>query len=134
MAAYKGNAGVVLIGDDPIGELTNFTVTETGGTAEDSSLGDEARTYLPDGLPTWTGSITAHYDPGDTDGQAVIFVGAVLALTFNFLGTATGVKNMSGSGIVTQAQFGELANGAVIPFSCSLQGSGPLVRGVVAAP
>jgi len=129
MTTYKGNSGVVKIGSDSIAEITKITVTETGGTAEDTALGDTARTYVADGLPTWTASIEAHYFPSDTNGQALIVIGASLSLVFNLLGTGTGTKKYSGTGIVTQRQFGDVQNGQIIPFSAQFQGSGTLTEG-----
>lgn len=129
MTTYIGNSGVVKQSTYTIGEITGFTVTETVGTAEDTALGDTARTYKSDQLPTWTASIEGHYFPGDTNGQAVIVSGATLNLEFHFLGTGTGTKKYSGAGIVTQRQFGQLQNGEIIPFSAQFQGSGPLTEG-----
>lgn len=129
MSTIKGNGGEVHIDTDAIAELTGFTITETGGTSEDTSLGDLARTYLPDDLPTWTASINGRYYPEDVDGQALLVIGAVLALTFLPAGTTTGKRKFTGSGIVTQVQHGEVTNGAVVNFSASVQGTGALARG-----
>lgn len=129
MTTLIGNSGVVKIAANAIAELTGFSVTETQGTAEDTALGDTARTYLADGMQAWTASVTGHYYPGDTNGQALIIAGASLSLVFNFAGTGTGTQKLSGTGIVTQVQFGELQNGQVIPFSAQFQGSGALTRG-----
>lgn len=128
MATYKGNGGIVMAATDAVGELTGWTVTETAGTTEDTSQGDTARTYLPDGLPTWTAQVSGHYDADDT-GQGALTMGAVLALEFDPIGTASGTVKLSGSGIVTQFQHGEVGLGVVIPFSAQFQGTGPLTRG-----
>ncbi len=132
MTTYRGNSGVAKIGANAIAELTRFAVTETGGTAEDTALGDTARTYKPDGLSTWTATVNGHWFPGDTNGQALIVIGAELALEFGMAGTATGLPKLSGTGIVTQVQHGELQNGQIVPFSASFQGSGALARGTYA--
>jgi hypothetical protein len=129
MTTHIGNAGVVRIATNAIGEMTGFTVTETGGTAEDTALGDTAKTFLADALPTWTASINAHYDPADTNGQVLIVAGASLVLEFHTAGTGTGKKKLTGTGIVTQVQFGEVSNGGVVPFSAEFQGTGALARG-----
>lgn len=129
MTTIKGNSGVVKIGANAIAELTGFTITETGGTAEDTALGDTARTYLADGLPTWTATVNGHWFLGDTNGQDLIVIGAVLSLSFNPAGTAAATKKLDGTGIVTQVQHGEIGNGQVVPFSAQFQGTGPLVRG-----
>lgn len=129
MATIKGNSGVVKIAANAIAELTGFTITETGGTAEDTALGDTARTYLADGLPTWTATINGHWYLGDTNGQALIVIGASLGLSFNPAGTGSGTSKLDGTGIVTQVQHGEIGNGAVVPFSAQVQGTGALARG-----
>lgn len=129
MTTHKGNSGVVRIGANAIGEMTGFSVTETAGTSEDTALGDTARTYLGDGLPTWTASINGHYFPGDTNGQALIVANASLSLEFHTAGTGSGTAKLTGTGLVTQVQFGELQNGQVVPFSAQFQGTGALVRG-----
>lgn len=129
MTTYRGNAGVVKIGANAIAELTGFTITETGGTAEDTALGDTARTYLADGLPTWSATISGHWFLGDTNGQDLLVIGASLSLSFNPIGTGTGAKKLDGTGLVTQVQHGEVGNGAIIPFSAQVQGTGALVRG-----
>jgi hypothetical protein len=129
MTTYKGNSGVVKISTNAIAELTGFTITETGGTAEDTALGDAARTYVADDLPTWTATINGHWFLGDTNGQALIVIGASLALSFNPHGTSTGAKKLDGTGIITQVQHGEVANGQIIPFSAQVQGTGALTRG-----
>lgn len=129
MATIKGNSGVVKIGANAIAELTGFTITETGGTTEDTALGDTARTYLADGLPTWTAAISGHWFIGDTNGQALLVIGASLALSFNPAGTAASTPKLDGTGIVTQVQHGEIGNGVVVPFSAQVQGTGALVRG-----
>lgn len=129
MTTIKGNSGVVKIGSDAIAELTGFTITETGGTSEDTALGDTARTYLADGLPTWAATINGRWYPGDTNGQALLVIGASLSLAFSPAGTGTGTTKYSGTGIVTQIQHGEVGNGQVVNFSAQVQGSGALTRG-----
>ena len=128
MTTYKGNAGVAKIGANAIAELTSFSITVTEGTVEDTALGDTARTYMTDGMQAWTASIAGHYYDGDTTGQALIIEGASLSLAFNPRGTATGTPSLSGTGLVTSVQIGEVAQGAVIPFTAQIQGTGALVR------
>lgn len=129
MTTYKGNSGVVKIGSTAIAELTGFTITETVGTAEDTALGDTARTYVSDDLPTWTAAISGHWFLGDTTGQALLVVGASLSLSFSPAGTTTGLKKLDGTGIITQVQHGEVGNGQIVPFSAQVQGTGALTRG-----
>ena len=129
MTTYKGNAGIVKIGANAIAELTSFSVTETEGTVEDTALGDTAHTYLADGMQAWTASVSGHYYDGDTTGQALVVAGASLSLVFHPRGTSTGAPTLSGTGLVTSVQIGEVAQGAVIPFTAQVQGTGALTRG-----
>lgn len=129
MTTYKGNAGVVKIGANTIAELTGFSLTETMGAVEDTALGDTARTFVDDGLQAWQATISGHYYPGDTNGQALMIAGAALSFVFNMAGTTTGLQKFSGSGLVTSIQFGESTNAAIVPFSAQIQGAGALTRG-----
>lgn len=129
MTTIRGNSGLVKNGANTIGELTKFTVNETGGTAEDTALGDAARTYAADGLPTWTATIEGWYFPGDTNGQAQILIGASLSLVFHPAGTTSGTEKLTGTGIVTNRSIGSVENGVTVPFSAQVQGTGLLVRG-----
>lgn len=129
MTTHKGNSGVVKVDDNAVSELTQWQITEQAGTAEDTALGDTARTYLSDDLPSFSGSMQGHFYPGDTTGQAVIVAGATLSGEFASEGTATGKNKFSGSIIITNVQVGDVANGQVVPWSAQFQGSGPLTRG-----
>lgn len=129
MTTYKGNSGVVKIASNPIAEITSFSITETEGTVEDTVLGDAAKTFVPDELPTFTGSVNCYYYPGDTNGQALCLVGETLSFEFSPIGTATGRVKMSGSGIVTSRQVGEVANAAIVPLTLQIQGTGALTHG-----
>lgn len=131
MTTHKGNGGVVKVATNAVGELTSWSITETQGTTEDTSLGDIARTYLPDGLQAWSGSMVGHYDPSDTTGQAALVAGATLAGEFFSDGTGSGKKKFAGSLIVTSVQIGEVSNGVVVPWTAQFQGSGALARSAV---
>lgn len=129
MTTYKGNSGVVKIGSNAIAELRSFSVTETEGTVEDTALGDTARTFQADGLTDWTAQVAGHYYDGDTNGQALLLPGASLSLVFNPRGTATGAPTLSGTGLLTSIQVGDVANGAIIPFTAQIKGTGALTHG-----
>ena len=132
MTTYKGNSGVVKVGAVPtaIAEMTQFSVTEVVGTVEDTALGDTARTHVSDDLPDWNGSINCHYFPGDTNGQAALLVGTTIACEFHPIGTTTGREKLSGTGIITSRQVGDVANAAIVPLVLQVKGTGALVHGV----
>lgn len=130
MTTYRGNAGVLKVGGTPtaVAELTGFTITAQVGTIEDTAQGDTARTYVSDALPTFSGSMTGHYFPADTNGQAAIVEGASLAFEMTPIGTTTGLQKLSGTLIVTQVEITS-NNGAIVGFSAQFQGTGALTRG-----
>lgn len=132
MTTYKGNSGVVKVGASPtaVAEIVSFSITETVGTVEDTVLGDAARTHVSDGLPDWSGSINCRYYPGDTNGQAALLVGVSLAFEGHAQGTGTGAEKLSGTAIVTSRQVGDVANGAIIPLTIQVKGTGALTHGV----
>ena len=134
MTTYRGNAGVCKVGGTPtaVAELTGFTIRESTGTAEDTALGDTARTYKPDGLPTWNGTMRGHYFPGDTNGQAALVVGSELAFEGSPIGTTNGLARLTGNIIITELST-EVSNGAIVPFEASFQGNGALTRGTHSA-
>lgn len=131
MTTHKGNSGVVRVGGTPtaIAEITSFSVTETEGTVEDTVLGDAARTHMPDELPDWSGTVNCHYYPGDTNGQAACLIGESLAFEFATEGTANGKNKLSGTGIITSRQIGDVANAAIVPLVLQVKGTGALTHG-----
>lgn len=131
MTVYRGNSGVLKLGASltAVAELTGFTITGTGGTLDDTSQGDAARTFVPDGLTSWSGSMTGHYFPGDTGGRAVVVEGALLAMEAAPLGDGVLLGKMTGSIIITSIEIGS-NNGAIVPFTAQFQGTGPLDRGL----
>lgn len=131
MATIKGNSGVVKIGANAIAEITSFSITETEGTVEDTALGDAARTHVADELPTWTASINCHHYKGDTNGQALALIGQSLSFVFQPAGTGSGAETLSGTGIVTSRQVGDVANAQIVPLVLQIQGSGTLTHGTV---
>ena len=129
MATIKGNSGVVKVGVTAIAEITGFSVTETEGTVEDTVLGDVARTYVAEELPTWTAPVHCYHYKGDTGGQAACLVGESLAFEFHPAGAASGKEKLSGTGIITSRQVGDVSNGAIVPLALQIQGSGALTHG-----
>ena len=135
MTTHKGNSGVARVGGTPtiIAELGEWTVTETEGTVEDTAMGDTARTYVADGLPTWTASVNAHYYPGDTNGQAVCLIGESLAWEFGSEGTGAGANKLTGTGIITSRQIGPVSNANIVQLQLQIQGTGALTHGTYSA-
>ena len=55
MANHAATAGLVKIGSTTIGELRSYSLSETAGTIEDTTLGDTSKTYKA-GQTTFSGS------------------------------------------------------------------------------
>tara|TARA_R110002073_G_scaffold120601_1_gene262643 strand:- start:18719 stop:19114 length:396 start_codon:yes stop_codon:yes gene_type:complete len=125
MATYHGKNGVVKVATNTVLEVNQFSHTETAAIADDSAMGDAWDTHLV-GRNGATGSITCHWDPGDTTGQVALAVGASVALKLYPSGAGTGDEEISltatvtsvgvqseKDGVVSQS-FDYTANGAVV--------------------
>ena len=123
MANHTGSEGVVKIGTNTIGEVRSFTITETGDTIEDSTMGDASRTYKA-GMKTFTGSVVCFWDETDT-AQIALTVGASVTLNLYPEGTTTGDKYYTGSVLVTSIERSAAFDG-MVETTFSFQGTGTL--------
>ncbi len=124
MATSHGKDGIVKVGANAVAETTQWTLTRTAETADDTAQGDSWRTHLA-GLKGGTGSITCHWDPSDTNGQVALSVGESVSLslypsddesgdaeiTCTATVTSVGIQS-SLEGVVSQS-FDFLVNGAI---------------------
>ena len=85
MAVHHGKNGKVKLTTNAVAEVTGFSVNETVGVSDTTSMGDTALTHLT-GIPGWTASIDGNYDPADTNGQAAL---TIVFLTVRPLQAAT---------------------------------------------
>jgi hypothetical protein len=123
MANHTGSEGVVKIGTNTLGEVRSFTITETGDTIEDSTMGDSSRTYKA-GMKTFTGSVVCYWDETDT-AQIALTVGASVTLNLYPEGTTTGDKYYTGSVLVTSIERSAAFDG-MVETTFSYQGTGTL--------
>ena len=123
MANHTGSEGVVKIGTNTISEVRSFTITETGDTIEDSTMGDASRTYKA-GMKTFTGSVVCFWDETDT-AQIALTVGASVTLNLYPEGTTTGDKYYTGSVLVTSIERSAAFDG-MVETTFSFQGTGTL--------
>lgn len=124
MATHTGSEGVIKSGANTVAEVRSYTVSETGDTIEDTSMGDASRTYKA-GLKTWTASVEAFWDETDTNGQGSFDVGSSVTLNVYPEGSSTGDVYYTGSALVT----GKTINGTfdgMVEASFTLQGTGAL--------
>lgn len=128
MATYLGKDGVVKIGANEVAEVVDFTVSESADTHDDTSKGDDWRSFKA-GHKTWTGELTCRYDPTDANGQEALTIGATVALVLQPIGGTTGNPELTGNAIVT-AVSEETPLEGLAGRTFSFQGSGALTRGV----
>lgn len=129
MATHTGSEGVIKSGANTVAEVRSYTVSETGDTIEDTSMGDASRTYKA-GLKTWTASVEAFWDETDTNGQGSFDVGSSVTLNVYPEGSTTADVYYSGTAIVT----GKTINGTfdgMVEASFTLQGTGALSESTV---
>ena len=123
MAVQKGNAGIIKIGSNALGEMRSYSIEHNSDTIESSSMGSTFKTYET-GLTDFTASIDAYWDDDDTV-QNAFTAGAEVVLIFFPEGDATGATRYTGTAIVTgisrQASFDGL-----VECSFSVQGKSAL--------
>lgn len=124
METTAGNDGTVKIGANTVAEITAWSISETGETADDTALGDTWRSHKQT-LKGWEGSISCFWDETDTTGQGALTIGASVTGNFYPEGAVSGDTYYTGTmtvtaiarsaaldGIVT-AEFSVLGNGAL---------------------
>jgi hypothetical protein len=127
---YKGNDGVFKAITSTgthaaVGEVKSFNIQTVGDTVEDTSMGDDSRTYKP-GLKSFSLNIEAHYDPSD-GAQADLIEGE--AIDFELL-PESGNK-LTGSAIVTGVSISNEFDNSIVSVSITAQGTGDLTRAAV---
>jgi predicted secreted protein len=124
MATHTGSEGVIKSGANTVAEVRSYTVSETGDTIEDTSMGDASRTFKA-GLKTWTASVEAFWDETDTTGQGSFDVGSSVTLNVYPEGSSTGDVYYTGSALVTGKTINATFDG-MVEASFTLQGTGAL--------
>lgn len=129
MATHHGKDGVVKVGSDAVLEVNQFSINETGETADDTSMGDDWRTHLA-GHKSWTASITVHWDPADSTGQEALTVGASASVKLYPSGDQSGDAEASGDCTITSVGVASQLEG-VVSRTIEVQGNGALTWGTV---
>jgi predicted secreted protein len=136
MATLTGQLGQVKIGNDSAGaetaiaEVRSWTVEHTKEVIENTSMGDNSRTYL-NGLLDFTGSMEVIYDTGHTAATKAFSPDSNDDLFVDFItSTAAGSQKFSGEVIVTSvsrtASYDDLITATV-----NFQGTGGLTTATV---
>lgn len=129
MANHTGQSGLVKLGTDSVGSVTGFSIDTTGDVIESSNLGSTARTYMA-GRTSFTASVDANFDEGDSSGQLALTVGSTVDLKLYPEGADSGDYYWSGSAIVT-GESHSVTLDDLIKSSMTLQGTGVLTRTTV---
>lgn len=131
MTTYHGKDGVVKIGVNAVTEVKSFSVKTSAKTADDTTMGDDWETHIPNKtVKSWTGSIACNHNPLDATGQKLLVVGASVDLKLYPIGTAEGLELLTGTATVTEVGKDPSKDGTV-PVSFSVLGNGALVESVI---
>lgn len=129
MATFTGKIGTVMAGGVAIAEITNFSITITGETVDDTAKGDDWRTRKPT-FKSWAGEAAMRWDPTDA-GQGGVAVGSDLAFKFYPTTATTGEKVFEGNGIVTEKAINSELEG-LVETTVTIEGNGELAENTVA--
>ena len=126
--SIHGNTGVVYVGSDAFAEVKSFSYDETGDTAEDTAMGDTAKSYVA-GHKDGSGSIVCHHDPDDT-AQAAMNTLEAVALKLHTEGDTATNDEWTGNVIVTSLSINETLD-AIVEITFGFQGA--LTQGTISA-
>jgi hypothetical protein len=133
MSQTHGTEGTVKIGSDAVGELTAWTIDESGETIQTNqpTIGTPAPalTFIG-GATSWTASLTCFWDDNDT-AQAALTIGATGTINVYPAGETSGDAHWSGSIIVTGIST-SADNDSNAGASFTIQGTGALTKSTVA--
>lgn len=125
MTTYIGRDGSVTVAANVLGELTGWSIEETGNVVADTVMGDVAETFKPT-TTQWSGSADCFFDEDDL-GQIAFAVGSEVALEVQPRGVGAGIQEMTGQAIVTGVTRRAERVG-LIEISFTFQGSGILTK------
>jgi hypothetical protein len=112
--------------------VTSFTFTESVSPVEDTTMGDPYKTHIiGSGIKEWKGSLTAHWDELDTNGQVALVVGTSVTLNLYPEGSTTGDIFWSGVASITSRGQDTKMDGDTIKVDFDFMGNGVLTRGAV---
>ena len=129
MSNHKGSEGTVKIGVNTVAEIKDWSITETGDTLEDTTMGDTPRTFQSS-LTSWTGNVSVFWDETDTTGQGALTIGASVTLNVYPEGDVNPDTFYAGTAIVTSIDRNAAFDG-MVEAAFSFQGTGVLVEGTV---
>ena len=129
MANHAGKEGTVKIGANAIAEIRDWSITETGETVDDSTMGDAARTHKAT-INSWEASVSSWWDETDSNGQGAMTIAASVTLNLYPEGSAGSSTYYTGTATVTSIARGAALDGMVeVAFTCL--GNGALTETTV---
>lgn len=129
MATHHGKNGVVKVGSNAVAEVTAFEINEDAPVADDTVMGDTARTHLV-GIPGWKGTMTCWWDETDTNGQQALSKGASVTLNLYPEGAGAGATYKTGAATITEVGVSVQRDG-VVTRNFSFEGNGALTETTV---
>lgn len=124
MALHHGKNGKVKIGSNVVASTQKWSINQNVEVADTTAQGDAWQDHLV-GIPGWSGSVEALYDPADTTGQVALTIGASVSLGLYSDGDGAGKKYYAGTATVTSIPLEVDMKGAV-KISFNFQGKGTL--------
>ena len=129
MATHAGKEGTVKIGSNVIAEIRDWSITETGETADNTSMGDSARTHLAT-VSSWEASVSSWWDETDTNGQGAMTINASLTLNLYPEGAVSNDTFYSGTATITGITRNAALDG-MVEVAFTAQGNGTLTESTV---
>lgn len=130
MATHQGKEGSVEIGANAIAEVTAWSIEQSVNLVDDTNLADAAKTHLV-GQTSWSGTVSAHWDETDTNGQVALTIGASVTLNVYPEGDTTGDVYFTGTATVTRIRT-QTSIDSVISAEFEFTGNGALSISTVA--
>ena len=123
MANHLVREGTLMFTSTTIGELRNYSLSQSSDVVEDTVIGDLSRTRKAT-LKTWALSGDVYWDLADA-GQILCTVGSSVTANLYLAGIAAATTYYSGGGIVTKFDVSGSFDG-MIDGSITIEGNGAL--------
>lgn len=136
MSIIRGYNGSIKAGSTPltVGEVKTFTLDQSADVVETSTLGN-AWASNASTLKRWSGSLTAHFDIGDSgqdELRSSLSAGSSVALELYFGGeSGVGATSYTGSAVIESISLGNDVAG-ISEASISFTGTGALTESALA--
>ena len=125
MAVKAGKDGKIIVDENQIGYIDNFSLTINAGTAETSQIGNPWKEYIQ-ASRDWSGSLSGTLDYADTAQKAIIDdLLSNTDTTYALELVASDGITFSGNAIFTSINITG-SHGDKIAISVNYQGTGPI--------